>query len=175
MKKLFLCLLLVFISITAFPKDYSISEIGLAHIKSYESCKLTSYRDMDGYYIIGWGHHSKSVRPGERITQARADQLFREDIRRIEVSANRLLRNLPYEYEFSQGFFDGFCSMVYNCGEGGIQKSLFYSKLKRCRVTDGVMNIEDFNYTLSLVKNTKAPTSHHRKRRLAEYEMMMKL
>lgn len=171
MKKIFL-VLLVMLSLYGFSQSYTISENGKNHIKCYEKCRLTSYRDFDGYYTIGWGHHSKNVKPGETISQKRADELFDLDIKKIEESANRLLRNLPYEYEFSQGFFDGFCSMVYNCGEGSIQRTLFYSKLKLCRVTNGIMNEQDFEYVLSLVKSTRTPTSHHKKRRLVEYNMM---
>ena len=151
---------------------YTISNTGKQFIKDQEKCVLTAYWDSNGY-SIGWGHHGSDVKKNMRITKAQANKYFNEDIKAIEAAANRLIKNLPYKYKFSQGFFDGFVSFTYNCGEGGVRNSEFYKRLKRCRVKNGKMNQNDINYALSAIKK-KISAPGHKDRRLNEYKLMSK-
>lgn len=172
MKKIITIIACMLMCIASFGKSYSISDKGIEFIKQYEKCVLTAYADAGGW-TIGYGHHGADVYEGMKITKAEADRLFREDIKKFEKSVNRLLDALPYEYEFSQGFIDGFFSFVYNCGEGGAKKSLFYERLMKCRVKDGVMNESDFNFTVAAIKESKISQPGHVKRRYAEHKMML--
>ncbi|MBR6908189.1 lysozyme [bacterium] len=169
MRKLFL--LMLFMS-TVNMFGYSISNNGKQFIKDQEKCVLTAYWDSDGY-SIGYGHHSSDVTKGMTITQAQANNYFNEDIKIIEKAANRLINNLPYTYSFSQNFFDGLCSLVYNCGEGGVQNSVFYKRLKNCRVKNGKMNQDDFNYTVAGVKTSRISCKGHISRRYEEHKLML--
>ena len=170
MRKLFLSMLFMSIVINSF--SYSISNTGKQFIKDQEKCVLVAYWDSNGY-SIGYGHHSSDVTRGMTITQAQANKFFNEDIKEIEKAANRLIKSLPYSYNFSQNFFDGLCSLVYNCGEGGVKTSTFYKRLKNCRVRNGVMNQEDFNYTIAGVKVSKLSASGHKSRRYEEHKLML--
>lgn len=152
--------------------NYSISKRGIEHIKSHESCELTAYWDSNGY-SIGYGHHGKDVRKGMRISKSKAEQFLRKDIKNAESAARRLIDNLPYKYKFSQGFFDGLVDMVYNCGEGAVKNSEFYNRLKRCRVKNGKMNTNDFDFTCVSVKNFRTPQKGHKIRRAKTYKMMI--
>jgi len=151
---------------------YTISTFGKQFIKDQETCVLTAYWDSNGY-SIGWGHHGSDVTKNMRISKAQANKYFNEDIKVIEVAANRLINNLPYKYKFSQNFFDGLCSLVYNCGEGGVQKSEFYKRLQKCRVKNGVMNQNDLNYSVAGVKTSRISTPGHKSRRYDEHKLML--
>ena len=169
MKKL-ICMLLFMSSISTFA--YTISGKGKRFIKNKETCVLTAYWDSNGY-SIGWGHHGSDVKKGMKISKAQADKFFNKDIKEIEASANRLLKSLPYKYAFSQNFFDGLCSFVYNCGESGVQKSEFYKRLKRCRVRNGVINKNDLNYSIASVKTSRISAPGHKSRRYDEHKLMI--
>jgi len=141
-------------------------------IKDFEKCELVAYPDA-GSWSIGYGHHTKDIKQGMKITQKQADKYFEEDIKKFTASVNRLIKALPYEYEFSQGFIDGLFSLVYNCGEGGVKKSVFYQRLLKCRVVNGVMNESDFNFTVAGVKQSRVYCKAHEDRRYKEHKMML--
>ena len=161
--------LLMMISISSFC--YTISTNGKNFIKKHETCKLTAYWDSNGY-SIGWGHHAKDVYKGMKISKAQANKYFDKDIKEVEKAANRIINSLPYKYKFSQNFFDSLCSLVYNCGEGGVKSTNFYKRLKSCRVKNGKMNMADFNFTVAAVKTSKISAPGHKERRLNEYKLM---
>ena len=163
-------MLLFMSSINTFA--YTISSKGKRFIKNQETCVLTAYWDSNGY-SIGWGHHGLDVKKGMKISKAQADKFFNKDIKEIEASANRLLKSLPYKYTFSQNFFDGLCSFVYNCGESGVQKSEFYKRLKRCRMRNGVINKNDLKYSIASVKTSRISAPGHKYRRYDEHKLML--
>ena len=172
MKKIITILTLLLFTITASAKPYTISDAGIELIKGFEKCVLTAYPDAGGW-SIGYGHHNRGVHEGMTITKAQAEKYLEEDIKMFTGTVNRLLNALPYEYEFSQGFIDGFFSLVYNCGEGGVKRSLFYQRLLRCRVTDGVMDQSDFNFAVAGVKSSNVTHQTHVNRRYEEHLMML--
>ena len=151
---------------------YSISNIGKEFIKEQETCVLTAYWDSNGY-SIGWGHHGSDVKKNMKISKAQANKYFNEDIKVIVAAANRLIKNLPYKYKFSQGFFDGLCSLVYNAGEGGVQKSEFYKRLIKCRVKNGKINQNDLNFSIAGVKTSRISCKGHISRRYDEHKLML--
>ena len=172
MKKVILIISILVCSFSLYAQTYAISDKGIEMIKEFEDCKLTAYPDA-GSWSIGYGHHGADVYEGMRITQVQADNYFKKDIQKCAGSVKRLIKALPYEYEFSQGFIDGLFSLVYNCGEGGVKKSVFYQRLMNCRVVDGVMNEEDFNFTVAGVKSSLVRCKHHVERRYKEHLIML--
>ena len=151
---------------------YTISNTGKRFIKNQETCSLTAYWDADGY-SIGWGHHGKDVKKGMRISKAQAHKYFNADIKKFEAAANRIIKSLPYKYKFSQNFFDGLCSLVYNAGEGGVMKSEFYKRLKNCRVKRGKINLNDLNFSIAGVKASRISCKGHISRRYDEHKLML--
>ena len=134
---------------------------------------MKAYEDAGGW-SIGYGHHGSDVYKGMMITQDEANKYFEKDILKFKGCVKRLIESLPYKYEFSQGFIDGLYSLVYNCGESGVKNSTFYQRLVKCRVVNGVMNVDDFNYTVAGVKQSKISSPGHVKRRHAEHLLMLK-
>ena len=172
MRKFLLVLTLVLSTLTVFGQSIKISNEGKEFIKKYESCVLTAYWDTNGY-SIGYGHHSKEVHKTMKITQHQAEQLFIKDIKRTEAYVEAMIKDLPYTHNFSQGFIDGFVSFTYNVGPGGARNSIFYQRLKKCRVVNGKMNEEDLAYAMAGLKISKVHTTHHKQRRIGEYQMMI--
>ena len=174
MKKIIVIISMLIMCTVLSAKEYKykISQEGIDMIKEFEKCELTAYPDAGGW-SIGYGHHTKDVKQGMKITKKQADKYFAEDIKMFTASVNRLINALPYEYEFSQGFIDGLFSLVYNCGEGGVRKSVFYQRLLKCRVMDGVMNESDFNFTVAGVKQSRVYCKAHEDRRYKEHKMML--
>lgn len=85
-------------------------------IKSFESCRLTAYKDPTGTLTIGWGHtgtvDGKSIVSGMTITQAKADLLFDSDLVRFENIVNAY----NSKYNFTSNEFSALVSFAYNVG-----------------------------------------------------------
>ena len=76
-------------------------------------------------------------------------------------------------YKFSQSFFDGLCSLIYNAGESGVKKSEFYKRLSRCRVRNGNMNKNDLLFAIAGVKTSRISCKGHISRRYDEHKLML--
>ena len=87
-----------------------ISENGLNLIKSFEGCRLTAYKCPAGVWTIGWGH-TGGVKPGQKITQAEADQMLVSDMAAYESKVNKYSK-----YNWNQNEFDALTSFAYNVG-----------------------------------------------------------
>ena len=101
-----------------------ISERGIALIKEFEGCKLLAYRDSVGIWTVGYGHTGLDVREGLEITQARADDLLREDCHDVE----KCLSN-SVSVALTQNEFDALSSFVLNLGCGRLRSSTLLRKL----------------------------------------------
>ena len=155
MKKI-LTVFILFVTCVINVYSYTVSDKGKKQIMLRESCKLTLYRDNTGY-SIGYGHRIKRGENYKKISKAKAEQLFKEDIKNVEASINRILKNIKFKP--TQNFIDGLADLVYNCGEGGVKKSEFYKRLSKCRVKNGKVNKNDLNYTLAAIKTMRLPSS----------------
>lgn len=87
-----------------------ISENGLNLIKSFEGCRLTAYKCPAGVWTIGWGH-TGGVKPGQKITQAEADQMLVSDMAAYERKVDKYAA-----YHWNQNEFDALTSFAYNVG-----------------------------------------------------------
>lgn len=105
------------------------TEEGISLIKKYEGCKLTAYKCPAGVWTIGYGNtfyeDGSTVKPGDKITQERADQLFRnilekkflEPIRKLIVS------------DINDNMFSAIVSFTYNVGIGNLKSSTLLKKV----------------------------------------------
>lgn len=96
----------------------SISNNGLALIKRFEGCRLTSYQDSGGVWTIGYGH-TANVSKGQAISQAQADAFLKADCANAERSVNSYTK-----YNWNQNQFDALVSFTFNCGSGNLKKLL---------------------------------------------------
>ena len=93
----------------------NIGNKGLELIKSFEGCRLSSYKCPTNKWTIGWGRTS-GVYEGMVITQEQADQFLFEDVQRFVNAVNQY----QVRFNFNQNQFDALVSFTYNCGEGSL-------------------------------------------------------
>jgi GH24 family phage-related lysozyme (muramidase) len=99
-----------------------ISGEGIKLIKNYEGCRLTAYKPVatEQYWTIGWGHYGPDVKQGATITQAEADAMLAEDLKKYEAYVNNP-SYVPVTVQLNQNQFDALVSFCYNCGPGNLQ------------------------------------------------------
>lgn len=103
---------------------------GRKFIEGFEGLYLHTYDDGTGVLTIGYGHTTAAGAPkvvkGQTITEAQADEILSDDLGKVEVSVNNLVR-VP----INQNQFDALVSFQFNTGALG--KS---SVLKKLNVND---------------------------------------
>lgn len=111
----------------------NISEVGLNLIKQFEGCHLTAYKDPIGIPTIGYGH-TKSVKLGQKITQAQADNYLRQDVAASEKAVNAL------KYSLNQNQFDALVSFTFNCGAANLKKLTDNNKRTLAQISARIPN-----------------------------------
>lgn len=119
-----------------------LNALGVEIIKSYESCKLTPYRDPAGYWTVGWGHlvpvqtfsssrecvdwlRDNGVEPddtGESITVRGAHELLKVDLQKA-VHGVMAAVSFDAESRLGDNRFSALVSLAYNIGNGAFAKS----------------------------------------------------
>lgn len=92
-----------------------INKKGLDLVKSFEGCRLESYKCPAGVWTIGYGH-TKNVTQGMKITNHQADNFLLEDIK----SSEKAVENLKLKLNENQ--FSALVSFTFNCGPGNLKK-----------------------------------------------------
>lgn len=109
-------------------RPLQINAAGIALIKQFESCRLTSYQDGAGIWTLGWGH-AQGITQGMTCTQAQADDWFEEDISFVSKVVSGLV---PPGLNPNQ--FSACVSLAYNIGTGRFASSTL---LKLLRLSSG--------------------------------------
>ena len=95
--------------------DFKTSANGRKFIELWEGLYLHTYDDGTGTLTIGYGHTTAAGPPavhrGQTITQAQADAILAEDLGKVEVQVNRLVR-----VTINQNQFDALVSFDFNTG-----------------------------------------------------------
>jgi lysozyme len=97
---------------------------GLALIKEFEGCRLAAYRDGANKLTIGVGHCGPDVKPGMKITQAKADALLRHDLAAAEAGVMKAVGLA----RTSENQFAAMVSLAFNIGVGGFAKTTVLRK-----------------------------------------------
>lgn len=153
---------------------YKVSKQGENFIKGHEKLRLNKYLIKgEKYYTVGWGHQVREKNIPYSIDIEYAQRLFDDDMNKVNASINRLIKELPDNFDVTQCFIDGLGSLVFNCGESGIRNSEFFMRLKRCRFDEnGNINMNDWVYTIETLKYTKVFMNGHKTRRMNEYNLI---
>ena len=133
------------------------NKAGIELIKEFEGCVLHSYDDGYGDITIGYGHCDPSY-AGKTITEAEAEKLFKEDLKRFESAVNAYMP----KYNFNENEYSALVSFAYNCGEGRLAEMLHYGEVKK----------EDITYRMSLYVHERSEVVPGlERRRKAEIEL----
>ena len=102
-----------------------ISDAGIRAIQDFEGFSRDRYADSAGLATIGYGH---LIRPHEqipeRISQAYATGLLRQDLNVAEACVNRLV-----QVDLTQAQYDALVSFTFNLGCGALSKSTLLKRL----------------------------------------------
>ena len=97
------------------PSELRLSDQGAALLADREGCELSAYLDTRGILTIGIGHTSAAGPPevyqGMRITEAEAQEIFREDNKRFRSECLHLVKVPLHQYEM-----DALASFIFNLG-----------------------------------------------------------
>lgn len=105
-----------------------LNKAGADLIKSFEGCKLTSYVCSAGHNTIGYGNtfyeDGTKVKPGDKITQERAESMF-------ELIASDFAKKVVplVKSQVNENQFGALVSFAYNAGVGNLQKSTLLKKV----------------------------------------------
>lgn len=105
-----------------------ITDAGIALIKEFEGLVLTAYPDPatgGEPFTIGYGHTGPEVRRGLTITEARAEEVLRDDLERFERCVNKAVGDHVNESEFS-----ACVALAFNIGCGAFEKSTLVRLIK---------------------------------------------
>ena len=75
---------------------------------------------------IGYGHTGPDVKPGMQITEAYAEELLRQDLKRFEDAVERIIK-----VWLSQQEYDAIVSFCYNVGASALEHSTFARRINR--------------------------------------------
>lgn len=101
-----------------------ISQSGIDKIKRHEALRLEPYQDEAGKWTIGYGH---LLLPGEwfdRIDEAKAEELLRQDLAIAEQAIKKLVK-----VTLNQNQYDALVSFVFNVGVGNFSRSTLLKKI----------------------------------------------
>lgn len=108
---------------------YQTGAKGIELIKHYEQCRLSAYKDSKGVPTIGWGNtfyeDSTKVKMGDKITQERADELFKNILKGFEEEINYLVAGVILK----QYQFDALMSFIYWAGVENFETSTLLKKM----------------------------------------------
>lgn len=118
--------------------DFVLSQAGWNHIKNEEKLRLKAYKIGDGMITVGYGHAEKisktKLKVGQSITQNKADEYLREDLKESADGVRRMFKDWESEgfnIEITQSMFDALVSIAYNAGVSGLRNSEVVQHLKR--------------------------------------------
>lgn len=93
-------------------------------IKKHEGLRLEAYMPTpNDVWTIGYGH-TKTAKPGMKITKEKAEELLRGDISWVEASIERNVK-VP----LTQNQYDALASLIYNIGAGAFARSTLLKML----------------------------------------------
>lgn len=132
-------------------------------IKGWEGCRLSAYRCPAGVLTIGYGHTGADVTPGKRITQAEADSLFDNDVRKFAAKVAPLFVGVA----INNNQFDALVSLSYNIGSLPVKAPTLLRKVK-ANPNDPSIRAEFLKHVNARVNGVLKPLPGLVKRRTAE-------
>lgn len=95
-----------------------INSEGIALVKDFEGCELKAYKCPAGVWTIGYGHTGPDVKPGLKITQARANALLSQDLAKAAEAVSQACQRGPNPNQLA-----AMTSLAFNIGHAAFTKS----------------------------------------------------
>jgi lysozyme len=117
------------------------SASGVKAIAQHEGLVLETYEDPIGILTIGYGHTGSEAFPGNKITQKKAMQLLKEDLKTAEAIIAKYVK-VP----LTQPQLDALVSFVLNVGPGAKGKKDGFVRLKNGRQSTILRKLNEGDY-----------------------------
>lgn len=112
------------------------SDKGIKFIINEEGgIRLKAYKCQAGILTIGVGHTGKDVKEGMEITEEKAIDLLKLDLRRFEDTVNKSINVTLKQHEF-----DALISLAFNIGASAFSKSTL---VKRINAGSDMKDVEE--------------------------------
>jgi len=108
-----------------FDQPLRINDEGLRIIKQFEGLRLRAYLCPAHVWTIGYGHTGPDVHQGAQIDEARAEDLLRADLARVEQGVAHMTRGLG----LNENQFSALVSFAYNVGLAALRTSKLLRKI----------------------------------------------
>jgi lysozyme len=144
---------------------YNLSARGLDLIKKHEGLRLDAYRDIASVWTIGYGH-TKTAKPGLKITEPEAEKLLRDDLADAEKAVNQAVK-----VTLKQGQYDALVSFTFNLGAGALQRSSLLKFLNGGDALSGAMTIPQ--WCKATVQGNLIPVLGLLRRRAEELQLFL--
>lgn len=95
------------------PTEFTVA---IEHLKKYEGFRSEPYRDVDGTWTIGYGHHMIEGWWKDSISEISADSLLRCDL-------NKELNLVKQRYGYEGDRALAISLFIFNCGLGNYERS----------------------------------------------------
>ena len=105
--------------------NYKTSQKGINLIKHFEGLELESYLCPANVWTVGYGH-TKTAKPGMKITTATAETLLVNDLTPFEEHVKKVVKVV-----ITQNQFDALVSFVFNLGQGAFSRSTLLKLLNK--------------------------------------------
>lgn len=108
------------------------SKKGIELIKSFEGLRLKAYKPVktEKYFTIGYGHYGRDVLQNMTITEERAEELLRQDLKKFEFAVNKAVAVVEVKLQkMKQCQFDALVSFCYNVGVANFESSTLRRKV----------------------------------------------
>lgn len=111
------------------------SKNGIEMIKEFEGFREEAYKcvDSEKYYTIGYGHYGADVNEGDVITEEKAEEFLKNDLKNAEAA----VENYYAIYKWNQNQFDAMVSFAFNIGN--IHQLTNYGKRTIAEISDAML------------------------------------
>jgi lysozyme len=121
-------------------------------IKKEEGLSLEAYDIGDGMITIGYGHAERKsnskFKKGDVITQRKANELFKEDLKEATEGIKRIFEDWNEEgihIKITQNQFDALVSLAFNTGVQSVRDSKFIQSIKKQDFLKASSEIENYD------------------------------
>ena len=102
----------------------NISDRGIKFIQKHEGLSLKPYKDVAGYWTVGYGHLLKKNEKIRNISMYEAEDYLKGDLDLAVRTVDHFI-----QVALTQNEFDALVSFVYNIGKSAFIKSTLLKKL----------------------------------------------
>jgi lysozyme len=145
-----------------------ITQDGLELVKRFEGLRTKAYRCPAGVWTIGYGH-TDGVQPEMEITEAKAEELLRQDLTEAGEAVERMVHVPLTDHQFS-----ALASFVFNVGAGSLQISTLLRRLNAGDYHAVPSELAKWVKATDPKTGQKVPLAGLVKRRAAEGELWLK-